>query len=299
MNTETEKNAKAFIVIILCIGYGIGTITHIIHLTNVIRLGFTESSTQFGVSPIVNGYWLVLTVIDPIILTLLIVKARLGAILGTINILVNVAVNSSNHLYKFGCSNIRCIYDAMGDLYISVQIAFLLFSAISLPIILNNSEISNKSGLRAKDVFSAIPIAILLIGLSIHAIGIIALFSHPFSLWNVWVHISMVIVDSLLIIGLLNRLKLGYFIGLTGFILFGLLQAGFGIATFIGYRVGFNFAQALTIAFCSLAIAALILQRDLYSQSVYSLLNRTKCMKKRTRAEEKRIDQIQQTTGQS
>ncbi len=75
-----KNNGITFIIAVLIIGYLIGTMTHIILLFDIIKLGFINSAKAFGVPAIVNGYWMSLTIIDPLIAFLLIKKRKCGIV---------------------------------------------------------------------------------------------------------------------------------------------------------------------------------------------------------------------------
>jgi Na+/serine symporter len=78
----------------------------------------------------------------------------------------------------------------------------------------------------------------------------------------------MVVFDTGLIYALWNRMKLGYIIGIIGFGIFGLLQAGFACAIFIGFNCFFNLVMAITISICCLSISALLMNSEMYKLSI-------------------------------
>jgi hypothetical protein len=67
---------------------------------------------------------------------------------------------------------------------------------------------------------------------------------------------------------LTNKFKLGYILGIAVFSSFGILQAGFAGAIFIGVKCPFNLAMAITISLCCLSIASLILNGDKLTNNI-------------------------------
>ena len=68
-------------------GFLIGTTTH------VIDLFAGGASTYEGFPPAVRVFWVSLTVLDPLAVTLLLLRRRAGVVLGLAVILVDIAVN--------------------------------------------------------------------------------------------------------------------------------------------------------------------------------------------------------------
>jgi hypothetical protein len=68
-----------------------------------------------------------------------------------------------------------------------------------------------------------------------------------------------------------KRTKLGYILGILVFSIFGLIQAGFAGAIFIGFNYPFNLTMAITISICCLSISALLLDSDRYREKDYAL----------------------------
>jgi hypothetical protein len=257
-----QNKGITFILTVLIAGYLIGTMTHVIHFSEVIRLGFIHSAKAYGVSPIVNGYWLSLTIIDPVIASLLVKKRNAGVILAFANILINVIVNSFVQISTLSVVTLHSIYDSLGNIYSGLQIALLIFSACTLPLFYSNPDEFSPGRTIYTRIFSFIPIIALFAGLIIHIIGLIQLVHHFNSLWTLWVHVSMILFDSGLMIVLWKRMKLGYIVGIAGFSIFGLLQGGFAVAIFLGVNCGFNLAMAITISICCLAISALLIDSN-------------------------------------
>lgn len=269
MQKETNQKTKYFIVAILFTGYLIGTMTHIFHLSDVIKLGFFNSAKIYGVHPVVNAYWLSLTIIDPIIAFLLIKKTSIGAVLCFVNILINVAVNSGLQIYALPTISVKAIYDSLGNIYNSLQIALLTFSTFTLPVIISDNK-------KYRNLFLKIPLLVLTIGLTIHLIGLTKVIQHFESFWVLWVHLSMIAIDGALMCALLNRLKLGYICGLFLFSSFGIIQAGYAGAIFMGFNCSFNLEMAVTISMCCVSFAALIMDCDKLTVSVRQIRYKSK-----------------------
>jgi len=264
---KNNNNGLTFVIAVLVIGHLIGTMTHIILLFDVIRLGFMNSAKSFGVSSIVNGYWISLTIIDPAIAFLLIKNRRTGVAFGFANILINVIVNSSIQIASLTVITLHSVYEALGNIFNGLQIALLIFSSFTLPLFFIQPDLIKKLKSNYVHVFHYIPIIALSTGLLIHLVGLFNLIQKFESLWILWVHVSMIIIDTGLIYALWKRMRLGYIFGIIGFSLFGLLQAGFAGAIFIGFNWSFNLSMAITIAICSLSISALLLNSDVYKIS--------------------------------
>lgn len=262
---KINNNQLTFIIVVLIIGHLIGTMTHTIHLFDIIKLGFTNSVKAFGVSPIVNGYWMSLTIIDPVIAFLLIKNRKIGVLLGFINIFINVIVNSSLQIATLSVITPQSVYEALGNIFNGLQIALLLFSSFTLPLFfIKPDRTTFQQKFNYFNAFNFIPIIALTIGLLIHLVGLFNLIRNFESIWILWVHVSMTIFDTGLIYALWKRMKLGYILGIIGFSIFGLLQAGFAGAIFIGFKCSFNLSMAITISICCLSISALIMNSDMY-----------------------------------
>ncbi|MBN1603238.1 MAG: hypothetical protein JW915_16635 [Chitinispirillaceae bacterium] len=266
-----QNKGLTFIIAVLIIGHLIGTTTHTLLFFDVLKLGFLNSSKAFGVSTIVNAYWVSLTIIDPLIAILLIKRRRTGVLLAFINILINVAVNSSIQLSSLKALSLSSIYDSLGNIFNGLQIALLLFSTITLPLFFIKPTAVLHKKINYFRFFHFIPIIALFIGLIIHCVGLIKLLYKFESLWVLWVHVSMLFFNGGLIYALWKKLRTGYIAGIIGFSIFGLIQAGYAGAIYIGFDCPFNLAMAVTISICCLAIAALLLNRDMY---ILSLNNR-------------------------
>jgi len=272
---KIKNSGFTFIIAVLVIGYLIGTMTHIINFITVLKLGFINSAKAFGVSPIVNGYWLSLTIIDPVIAFLLIKKRKIGVLLGFVNILINVTVNSSLQIASLSIITLHTVYVALGNIFNGLQIALLLFATFTLPLFFTKPNIISIRRFDYVHAFNFIPIIALTIGLFIHLIGLINLIRDFESLWILWVHISMTIFDVGIIYALCKRMKLGYIIGIYGFSIFGLLQAGFAVAIFIGIKCSFNLLMAITISICCLSISALLMNSDMYKLTIREIKHNT------------------------
>lgn len=265
---KNEKNhGITFIIAVLVSGHLIGTMTHTLILFDIIRSGFINYARASGVSPIVNVYWMSLTVIDPLIAFLLIKNVKKGVPAAFINILINVLVNSSLQIATLQVITMHSVYDTLGNIFNGLQIALLLFSSVTLPLFYIKPELQSVRSSRYVQFFSLFPILSLAIGLLIHLVGLVNLIRNFESLWNLWVHVSMTAFNTGLMYALWRRMRLGYIVGIIGFGIFGLLQGGFAVAIFIGYNVSFNLAMAITISMCCISISALLSGRDRYQLS--------------------------------
>lgn len=269
MQNKTQNKGITFIIAVLVAGHLIGTVTHIIHFSEVLKLGFIHSAKAYGVSPIMNGYWLSLTIIDPVIAFLLLKRKKTGVILAFINILINVIVNSSVQISSLPYVTFHAIYDSLGNIFNGLQIALLIFSAFTLPLFYGNPDERSPGRINYIWMFSFIPIIALSAGLIIHIVGLVQLVHHFESLWTLWVHVSMILFDGGLIYALWKRMRLGYIVGIAGFSIFGFLQAGFAVAIFLGVKCSFNLAMAVTISICCLAISALLMNDDRYTLRMF------------------------------
>ena len=263
-----KDNGFTFIIAVLIIGHLIGTMTHTILLFDIIKLGFMGSAKAFGVSPIVNGYWMSLTIIDPFIAFLLIKHRRIGVLFGFINIFINVIVNSSLVIASLSIITLHSVYEALGNIFNGLQIALLLFSSFTLPLFFTKPNPITTRKLNYVHAFHFIPIIALTIGLLIHLVGLFNLIRNFESLWILWVHISMTIFDAGITYALWKRMKLGYIIAIAGFSIFGLLQAGFAGAIYLGFKCSFNLSMAITISICCLSISALLMNSDMYKLKI-------------------------------
>lgn len=256
----TSKNNRAhnFIVLIFFIAHVTGTMTHIALVNDVFQSGFFNYSQSHSISPFISAYWLSLTIINPSIAILLLVKRKTGILLGFFNILINVTINSSVQILSLNNITFLSVYDALGNVFNSLQIAFLIFSLITLPLILFKNDSDSAFFSVYFNFFSSIPFLALFTGLIIHIFGIFRLFTSDATLWNIWVHTSMILLDSFLILTLYNRIKLGYYCSIILFFLFGLLQSGFALCNYLGLDSPFNLQMAITISVCCLAVTSLL-----------------------------------------
>ncbi|MDG5814148.1 hypothetical protein QA601_03595 [Chitinispirillales bacterium ANBcel5] len=257
-----------FITAVLIIGYLIGTMTHVIHFLEVVRLGFENSAQANGVSLLVNGYWLSLTIINPFIAFLLFKKTKTGVLLAFINIVINVMVNSSIQIASLSVITLYTVYEALGNIYNGLQIALLVFSTFTLPLFFLKPNHTSSRSSNYLLFFNFIPVIALTIGLLIHLAGLLTLIRNFESLWFLWVHVLMAIVTTGLMYALWKRIRLGYILGIIAFSFLGLLQAGFAGAIFIGFDYSFTLAMAITISICCLSVSSLLMRREKNSEIV-------------------------------
>ena len=250
-NTNQQNYDEKFIVGILAIGFATGTVTHFM---DMVHLGFLVYSKLAGVSTFQNIFWTFLLFADPFVLVLLLTKRKLGAIIGFIIILADVLVNTE-------CS-VSIIINNSESITLWLQIALLTFSGITLPELLINKRNANRIGSMYIKMFSMVPLIALIIGLIIHIVGLINLFSVFNSYWNAWVHISMTFIDSFIIYALFRRLLLGYWLGITGFGIFGLLQTGLALGKYFKMDILFSYQNSIALSISFIAIAALLSDKD-------------------------------------
>lgn len=250
------KMTIIFIITILFIGYLLRTISHILNYTDVIKsIIFNLSDKAFDISFILDIYWLLLPITDAIIAFLLINRFKIGAALAFINILINVIINIGLKIITLSVVSLNSIYDVAGNVYDGLNIALLIFSMITLPLIISHNQ-------KYIGFFLRLPFYILIIGLVIHLKGLIQLTYHFESIWVLWVHVSMTIIDGALFYLLLYKVKSGYILGMILFQSFGMLQIGFAVVIIFGANCSFNLSMAITIALCYLASTSLILNKD-------------------------------------
>ncbi len=74
------------------------------------------------------------------------------------------------------------------------------------------------------------PLCILLVGIIIHIVGLFNLINkETYSLWNIWVDVSMLFIDISAFYGLLTNKKWGYYESIAIFMIFGLVQLILGV----------------------------------------------------------------------
>ena len=78
----------------------------------------------------------------------------------------------------------------------------------------------------------------------------------------------MIAINGTLFYLLVKKFKLGFVLTLGLFSSFGILQASFAGAIFLGIECSFNLTMALTISMCCLAVVSLILKRETYVVSI-------------------------------
>ncbi|PKM76564.1 MAG: hypothetical protein CVU90_11435 [Firmicutes bacterium HGW-Firmicutes-15] len=130
----------------------------------------------------------------------------------------------------------------------------------------------NKSGLplcfmrnqTAGNVIYYFPLCILLIGIIIHIVGLFNLINKEiYSLWNVWVDVSMLFIDISAFYGLLTNKKWGYYESIAIFIIFGLVQLFLGVFS-IATRgnIPFEIQNLGALIVCVIAAICLCLNND-------------------------------------
>jgi hypothetical protein len=84
------------------------------------------------------------------------------------------------------------------------------------------------------------------------------IYKSNFALWNVWVHFSMLFINSIAFYGLLFRKKWGYYCALTIFILFGVTQVVLGVFHITSKgKIPFEIQNYGAILFCITAVICL------------------------------------------
>lgn len=254
-NNLSEK----FITAVLALSFLIGTATH---TADLIQLGFLGYTKMGDISQFYNCFWTSLLFIDPVVAVLLIVKRSAGAVAALIVISADVIIN-----YSFFSS--RMITLPIWEVpSFSLQFACFLFSLLTLPKLLCPGNGFGSIKKLINSGFTKIPLIVLCIGLIIHIYGIATLNLGNSSLWSLWVHFSMIIVDSLLLLALIMKLEIGFWGALVGFSLFGLTQGVFAAGNFLGFDMPFNVTMGITLSICLLVIASLLESRNELTGSV-------------------------------
>ncbi|MFP4164334.1 MAG: hypothetical protein ACLFQB_10520 [Chitinispirillaceae bacterium] len=267
----SEDLSGRFITLVLVSAFLIGTATH---TADVIKQGFLGYSKIGDVSGFYNCFWTSLLFVDPLIVVLLLFKRWAGAVAAFIVIAADVAVNYSylsTHVVTLPVWEVPSF---------SLQAAVLLFSFLTLPKVLVWKKESGWFGKKVQRWYSKTPHIVLWAGLMIHIYGIASLKLETATLWNIWVHFSMIVVDSLLLAALIMKLRIGFWAALVGFSLFGLIQAGFAAGSFFGLSVPFNFTMGMTLSLCCLVVSSLLGNRSELTQSVSEYFNRVQLKKK-------------------
>ncbi|KMQ51353.1 hypothetical protein CHISP_1836 [Chitinispirillum alkaliphilum] len=252
-----------FIIVILIFGHFVGTITHIIHLIDAINIGFFDIAEAYGVSPVINGYWLSLTAINPLIVFLLIKIPRFGVSAAFINLTVNVSVNSFVLISSIENMSLMGIVNAFGNIYTSLQFALFLFALLCCPLLFRKD---NWPAPFYDSLFSKLPLIAFFAGLIIHLIGIYHVIFNFTSLWEAWVHFSMTAINSLMILAVLKKYRIGYLLGIALFGIFGLVQGWIALVHFLGFDTPWSFQLAITISICCLAIVSFLRNEASYNR---------------------------------
>lgn len=71
-----------------------------------------------------------------------------------------------------------------------------------------------------------LPVVLLIIGDVLHIVNLFKMYYGylPVTIWNLWVNISMLIIDTGLLVGLLKKSKLAYYATMVMFSLFSITQ---------------------------------------------------------------------------
>lgn len=106
------------------------------------------------------------------------------------------------------------------------------------------------------------PAAILLVGIIIHIIGLFSALIRPLTLWSLWVHFSMLLINTTALTGLLLKKRWGYYTALTVMVLFALTQVSLLAIHFtIIPNLSFEVQNAASFILCSLAAYCLYVIR--------------------------------------
>jgi hypothetical protein len=265
MNKDVvNPSALSFIIIVLASSFCIGTSTHIV---NIFQLGFLGYTKLPGVSQWNNMFWTALTIADPLVVFLLFSRRRAGALAGFLVLAADIAVN-----YRY-----FTMHDSVpvwSNPAFSAQSACFLFSAVTLPFfLLEKGVVSN----RYAKCLSAIPYLSLFTGLLIHGKGLHSLLTSTVTLWPLWVHCSMIVVDSALLVGFFMKLKAGFWAGILAFGAFAFLQLSFSLGNYFGLNVPFTFEMGMTVSLCCLSITALLNDRQKMTGCLKVIKNNTSC----------------------
>ena len=249
MNKDSfDPRALKFITMVLAVSFLIGTITHSM---DIFQLGFFGYTKLNGVSQWNNVFWTALVVIDPLVIFFLIIHRRVGALLGFLVLAADVAVN-----YRYFSTHLASVRDIPA---FSAQSACLLFSTVTLPLFFKKPGRSANPFARS---FSAIPYFALFLGLFIRLKGLFPAPTSMLTLWKIWVHCSMIMFDTILLIAFFMKLKAGFWAGILAFGAFALLQMAFLSGNYFGLKVPFTIEMGMTVSLCCLSIAALLNDRE-------------------------------------
>ncbi len=97
------------------------------------------------------------------------------------------------------------------------------------------------------------PMLLLLLGVIIHLSGLFHLFRGNITLWNLWVHFSMLFIDISAILGLVLRKKWGHYEALAIFVLFAIVQLALAVLHIISDGP-FGIQNTGTFFLCILAV---------------------------------------------
>ena len=115
----SSSNGVTLVVAIWVAGFSVGTITHLIEL-------LTQGAGVYGNMPVsVRVFWVALTIIDPLVLILILLRRRAGIWLGGAVMVADVAVNWTVALSVPGATGPGLI----------TQPLFLLFLLITAPLL--------------------------------------------------------------------------------------------------------------------------------------------------------------------
>ena len=106
------SGSASLIRVVWVVGYLIGTTTHVVDLV----LGGVE--TYAGFPPGLRLFWVSLTVLDPVIVILLLLRRRLGIVLGVVVILADIAVNWTVYATVGGISVFGVVNQTLFALFI-------------------------------------------------------------------------------------------------------------------------------------------------------------------------------------
>lgn len=109
------------------------------------------------------------------------------------------------------------------------------------------------------------PLCFLLVGIIIHIMGLFDIIHKDnYSVWNVWVHFSMLLINTIAFYGLLSRKKWGYYGALAIFILFGATQLVLGLFHIVSKgKIPFDIQNYGTILVCIVAVVCLFAENNL------------------------------------
>jgi len=262
--TETVKdrnNQKCdnFIVLSLMAAFGVGAVTR---FSDIISGGLSVYLRLSGVHPLQIIFWYALLVVEPALIVLLYKKRIVGAMAGFLVILADVMVN-----YHYQLTN---TFSDLNDVYFIVQCSTLVFSAVSLPKLLMRRAANSGYDPFYYYFFELIPLISLTTGLMITMAELISVLFDGCVSWKAFFYGTVFVLNCLIIVGLVRKLRTGFVAALVAVILLACVQVGMAVETLLGFGLRFVMGSGVTFSLCCLSIAALLLREGRYTERFFS-----------------------------